>query len=205
VKHFNFVIAPCVSPWAYETINRLNPLMENPNREFKKDGKAEESQLLMGYLTSLKIEFDGHIDLHETTDGDRVFLPEEYAKNGLVMAASDVGIPDGFYLIGTKGGERPELEKSMIDAVRKVTHIAKPDNSGKILDCKLTSEGVIHLNIPGLCAEYTEAKSRLGAYTTEMYPDSPRYRNFSANQVESACNEAQIACLKGALEFWKSK
>src|SRR5690606_9220575 len=40
--HFNFVIPPCVSPWSYETINRLNPVMENPNREFKKDGKAEE-------------------------------------------------------------------------------------------------------------------------------------------------------------------
>ncbi len=200
--HFNFVVAPCVSPWSYETVNRLDPVMENPNREFKSDGKAEESRLLMNYLTGLGITFQGHIDLHETTDSDRVFLPEEYAKNGLSLEAKDIYIPDGFYLIGTKGIDRPELEKAMIESVRKVTHIAEADAQGTILDVPLSHEGVIHTSIPGLCAEVTTANSHLGAFTTEMYPDSPRFKPQSTSEVESLCAQAQVACVRGALDYW---
>lgn len=198
----NFVIAPCISPWSYETINRLDPVMENPNREFKADGKAEESRFLMTYLSTLGVEFTAHIDLHETTNSDRVFLPEEYAKNGLSLEAKDIDIPDGFYLIGVKGHLQPELEKAMIESVRKVTHIAKPDDRGMILDIPLSSEGVVHGTIPGLCAELTTAKSRWGAFTTEMYPDSPRYQGMTPAQVETLCSEAQVACVRGALDYW---
>ncbi len=67
---FDFVVVPCVSPWSYETVNRLNPVMENPNREFKSESKAEESRLLMSYFANSSFEFDLHIDLHETTDSD---------------------------------------------------------------------------------------------------------------------------------------
>jgi hypothetical protein len=182
--------------------------MENPNREFKNGGQAEESRLAMEYLNGLKLDFDGHIDLHETTNSDKVFLPEEYAKNGKHLEAKDVDIPDGFYLIGVKGHERPALEKAMIDSVAKVTHIAEPDpnakpeSQGMILDTPLSQTGVIHINVPGLCAEFTSAKSKLGAYTTEMYPDSPRYAGKSVAEVESLCSQAQVACLRGALDFW---
>ena len=31
-SHFNFIVAPCVSPWGYETINRWNPKAIDPNR-----------------------------------------------------------------------------------------------------------------------------------------------------------------------------
>jgi len=201
-SHFNFVVAPCISPWSYETVNRLDPIMENPNREFKSEGKAEESTFLMSYLTRLGSEFNAHIDLHETTDSDKVFLPEEYSKNGLELHANDVDIPDGFYLIGVQGFSRPELEKAMIDSVRKVTHIAKPDSRGMILDTPLSQEGVIHNSIPGLCAEYTQAKSRLGAFTTEMYPDSKPLKALGVERMESTCSEAQAACIRGALDFW---
>jgi hypothetical protein len=200
---FNFVVAPCVSPWSYETINRLNPLMENPNREFKGESKSEESRFLMDYLKGLAVEFDGHIDLHETTDSDRVFLPEEYAKNGLPLTAEDVGIPDGYYLIGAKGHENPALERAIIDRVRKGTHIAEADAGGRILDLPLSQEGVIHSLIPGLCGQYTAAVSRLGAYTTEMYPDSPRFQGLGPPAVEAVCNNAQVASILGALDFWK--
>lgn len=201
-EHFNFVVAPCLSPWSYETINRLDPIMENPNREFKSEGKAEESRLFMDYLARLGIEFVGHIDLHETTNSDRVFLPEEYSKNGLLLEAKDIDIPDGFYLIGVQGFSRPELEKAMIESVRKVTHIAKPDAQGRILETAISLEGVIHNNIPGLCAEFTPAKSHLGAYTTEVYPDSDKFKALSVPEVEALCSKAQVACVRGALDFW---
>lgn len=199
---FNFVVAPCISPWSYETVNRLDPVMENPNREFKPDGKAEESRFLMNYLLGLGLEFAGHIDLHETTDSDRVFLPEEYSKNGRVLEAKDIDIPDGFYLIGVKGHHRPELEKAMIDSVRRVTHIAKPDARGMILDIPLSHEGMIHASIPGLCAELTSAVSNLGAFTTEMYPDSEKLKALGIAKNEALCAEAQVACVRGALDFW---
>lgn len=200
--HFNFVVAPCISPWSYETINRLDPIMENPNREFKSEWKAEESRLLMSYLSGLGVEFDAHIDLHETTDSDRLFLPEEYAKNGIELHAKDIDIPDGFYLIGVKGFPRRELERAMMDSVGKVTHIARPDQRGMILDIPLSHEGVIHANIPGLCAELTAAKSRLGAFTTEMYPDSQRLKALGVGKGDVICNESQVACIRGALDFW---
>jgi hypothetical protein len=156
----------------------------------------------MSYLTSLNIEFDGHIDLHETTNSDKIFLPEEYSKNGLELHADDVDIPDGFYLIGVKGFVRPELEKAMMDSVRKVTHIAKPDAQGKITGTLTSQDGVIHEELRGLCSEFTSAKSRLGAFTTEMYPDSEKFSGLSVSQVETACCRAQIACIEGALNFW---
>jgi predicted deacylase len=201
---FNFVVLPCISPWSYETVNRLDPVMENPNREFRPEGRAEESRLAMDYLNKLGVEFAAHIDLHETTNSDKVFLPEEYAKNGKRLTADEVDIPDGFYLIGTITHPRPELEKAMMDSVRKVTHIAKPDARGMILDTALSQEGVIHNHIPGLCAEFTGASARLGAYTTEMYPDSERFNTLSTAQVEALCSEAQVACVRGALDFWSS-
>lgn len=202
-EHFNFFVAPCISPWSYETINRLDPIMENPNREFKSESKAEESRFLMEHLHAVGWDFDGHIDLHETTDSDRVFLPEEYSKNGLSLKTEDVSIPDGYYLIGVKGHENPALEKAIIAKVREVTHIAEADGKGQILDIPISQEGVIHTSIPGLCGQYTTAVSRLGAFTTEMYPDSPRFKNLSPEAVESICSDAQVASIRGALEFWK--
>lgn len=205
LDNFNFVVAPCISPWSYETVNRLDPVMENPNREFKDESKSEESSLLMKYLAGLGIDFEVHIDLHETTDSDLQFIPEEYSKNGLFIDPKDVDIPDGFYLIGTQGAVRGELEKAMIESVRTVTHIAKPDARGMISDTALSQEGVVHTSIAGLCAEYTPAKSRWGAYTTEMYPDSRHFRPLGTERTEAICSEAQVACVRGALDFWVAK
>ncbi len=37
---FNIVVAPCVSPWGYETINRWNPIAVDPNRSFRGDSPS---------------------------------------------------------------------------------------------------------------------------------------------------------------------
>jgi hypothetical protein len=34
IKSFNIIVAPCVSPWGFETINRWNARAVDPNRSF---------------------------------------------------------------------------------------------------------------------------------------------------------------------------
>ena len=64
---FNIIIAPCVSPWGYEVIERWNAKAVDPNRSFNPNGEVvegrsfnpepatEESLALIGYLESLHI------------------------------------------------------------------------------------------------------------------------------------------------------
>jgi predicted deacylase len=40
----NLLVAPCVSPWAYERISRWNYDAVDPNRQFFPEGAAEESR-----------------------------------------------------------------------------------------------------------------------------------------------------------------
>ena len=42
----NLLVVPCVSPWAYERINRWNPDGLDPNRNFRKNSPAGESAAL---------------------------------------------------------------------------------------------------------------------------------------------------------------
>jgi len=104
---FNLVVAPCVSPWGYETINRWNPAAVDPNRSFRADSPAEEAAALMQYLTSNEMEFTAHIDLHETTDTDNTeFRPALAARDAITH--ENWHIPDGFYLVGDS--ERPAAD-----------------------------------------------------------------------------------------------
>ena len=59
-EHFNLLVAPCVSPWGYETIQRWTAKAVDPNRSFNPDGGAEaasdESLALIAHLNSLGVE-----------------------------------------------------------------------------------------------------------------------------------------------------
>ncbi|NMU18542.1 peptidase, partial [Vibrio parahaemolyticus] len=82
-EHFNIVVAPCVSPWGYEVINRWNPNAIDPNRSFYKDSPAEESANLIKLVATLG-DVLMHIDLHETTDSDETeFRPALAARDGI--------------------------------------------------------------------------------------------------------------------------
>src|SRR5690606_13159380 len=70
VGTFDLLIAPCVSPWAYERIHRWNPAAVDPNRSFQEDSPAPESAALMQLVAPWRERFRLHIDLHETTDSD---------------------------------------------------------------------------------------------------------------------------------------
>jgi hypothetical protein len=190
--HFNILVAPCISPWGYETINRWNPHAVDPNRNFRPGGDSEEAALLMAYIQPLNNLIGVHIDLHETTDTDNSeFRPALAARDGKDEEYWD--IPDGFYLVGETAKPVPQFQRAIIEAVEKVTHIAPPDESGKIIGAKLEQWGVINYagRALGLCMGMTDAGF---VTTTEVYPDSPKTNPEN-------CILAQVAAVVGGLQF----
>ncbi len=188
----NLLVAPCVSPWGYEVINRWNPNCFDPNRSFVSDSPAEESAALMGLVSDAAIEVLMHIDLHETTDSDESeFRPAVAARDGQPHEPGIV--PDGFYTVGDTENPQPEFQAAIIAGVEKVTHIALPDDDGQIIGVEPTQHGVINYPVGslGLCAGITGAPYTT---TTEVYPDSPR-------ATPEICNAAQVATVRAGLDF----
>ncbi|WP_027251044.1 M14 family metallopeptidase [Photobacterium halotolerans] len=191
-QFFNILVAPCVSPWGYETINRWNPHAIDPNRSFYDNSPAEESAALMKMVKDQGAEILAHIDLHETTDSDETeFRPALAARDGIEYKPGS--IPDGFYVVGDTDNPHDAFQKAIIDEVRKVTHIAPPDDEGNIIGSPVSQEGVIDYPLKklGLCAGLSDCQY---SSTTEVYPDSPLV-------TPSECNNAQVAAIVGALEY----
>lgn len=189
---FNFVVVPCLSPWGYETINRWNPHAVDPNRSFKADSPAAEAAMLMDYIEASGIDFLAHIDLHETTDTDNSeFRPALAAREGTTN--HNWNIPDGFYLVADSVRPQPEFQTAIIKAVERVTHIAEADEEGKLIGAEMLQPGVIEYagKSLGLCMGLTQAAF---VTTTEVYPDSDK-------ATPALCIDAQIAAIKGALDF----
>lgn len=188
----NVLVVPCISPWAYERIQRWNPLALDPNRNFIAASPCAESAAVMRLVEPLAGRFIVHIDLHETTDTDESeFRPAKSARDG--QAFEPDTIPDGFYLCGDSADPQAEFQQAVIAAVAKVTHIAPPDAKNEIIGSPVVAHGVI--NYPyrelGLCAGVTDARYRT---TTEVYPDSPR-------ATPAECNAAQVAAVRAALDY----
>lgn len=194
--YFNIVIAPCVSPWGYEVINRWNPNAVDPNRSFYEGTPAEESANLRALVASLPQEVLVHIDLHETTDSDETeFRPALAARDGIEYIEGM--IPDGFYTVGDTENPQPEFQAAIIESVAKVTHIAPADEEGKIIGSDVTQHGVINYPMKklGLCGGVTNCKY---GTTTEVYPDSEKV-------TDEECNDAQVAAILGALDYVLTK
>jgi hypothetical protein len=192
--HFNFVCAPCISPWGYETVNRWNPKAIDPNRSFVPNSPAEECAFLLKALSSFMDGIHTHFDLHETTDTDNtVFRPALAARDGKWDELTP--IPDGFYTVGDTENPCPEFQKAIIDSVRRVTHIAPADQEGRIIGEPLEQEGVINYPLKklSLCAGISKAKYTT---TTEVYPDSPK-------ASDAICIQAQVAAIRGGLDYMK--
>lgn len=189
-KTFNFVCAPCISPWAYETINRWNANAVDPNRSFHQDSPAEECRLFLNAMTGINPLV--HFDLHETTDTDNtVFRPALEQRDGVVQELTP--IPDGFYVVGDTNNPQASFQKAIIDSVRKVTHIAPADEKGNIIGEKVEQDGVINYPVKKLflCAGLSVATYTT---TTEVYPDSPKI-------TDQICIDAQIAAISGGLDY----
>jgi hypothetical protein len=188
----NLLIAPCVSPWGYERIQRWNAMALDPNRSFVPDSPAQESAALMALVAPLQGRFLLHIDLHETTDSDESeFRPALAARDGKPFEPGE--IPDGFYLCADSLNPQPAFQQAVNAEVAKVTHIAPADAQGQIIGSPVVAPGVIEypLKALGLCASITDARYTT---TTEVYPDSPK-------ATPQQCDLAQVAAVRGALDY----
>lgn len=188
----NLLVAPCVSPWAYERINRWNYDAIDPNRNFRADGPAREATALIELVASIDEPFLLHIDLHETTDSDAdEFGPARDARDG--KAHRPETIPDGFYVVDDRANPQPEFQRAIVAAVERVTHIAPADDKGEIIGSPVVAHGVIEYPLTdlGLCPSITGANY---ATTTEVYPDSAR-------TTPDECVRAQVTAVRSALDF----
>lgn len=187
----NLLVAPCVSPWAYERINRWNYDAIDPNRNFRSEGPREATALIE-LVRSFADDFLVHIDLHETTDSDETeFRPALSARDGKPFEPGE--IPDGFYTVADSADQQLEFQRAVVSAVEEVTHIAPADAKGEIIGSPVIVHGVIEYPFTelGLCPSITNARFKT---TTEVYPDSPR-------ATPEICIRAQVAAVRGALEF----
>ena len=188
----NLLVAPCVSPWAYERINRWNYDAIDPNRNFRAGSPAREASALIELVGSIGQRFLMHIDLHETTNSDEEeFRPALAARDGKSFEPEN--IPDGFYLCADSGNPQPLFQRAIIAAVEQVTHIAPPDEKGEIIGSPVVAHGVIEYPMTelGLCASITGARFTT---TTEVYPDSPR-------ATPQECNLAQVTAVCAGLDY----
>jgi hypothetical protein len=192
-KDFNIVVCPCLSPWAYEHIQRWQADLQDPNRSFNKEAPTDESKAIMDYLDKLGVsKWTCHVDLHETTDTDVTeFRPAKYAKAGLPYEKGV--IPDGFYVVGDSVDPQLDFLQAVNESVQKVTHIAPSDDDGNLIGLPAVKNGAIVLPLKelGLCGSVTGATY---SATTEVYPDSPR-------ATDEICNQAQVAAVTGALDY----
>jgi len=188
----NLIVAPCVSPWAYEVIHRWNMHALDPNRSFRENSPAQESAALMRLIAPFRDRVLVHIDLHETTDSDEFeFRPALAARDGTEYVPDE--IPDGFYLVDDSEHPQPAFQQAVLAAVAKITHIAPADREGRIIGSPMVAPGVINYPLKrlGLCAGITSATFKT---TTEVYPDSPR-------ATPEQCNAAQAAAARAAIDF----
>jgi hypothetical protein len=192
VGRVNLLVAPCVSPWAYERIHRWNHDAIDPNRSFREPSPAQESAALMQLVAPWRGQFAAHIDLHETTDTDESeYRPALAARDGKPFEPGS--IPDGFYLVDDTANPQPAFQRAIIEAVQRVTHIAPADDKGEIIGTPVVDHGVIRYQLQawGLCASVSGARYTT---TTEVYPDSPR-------ATPAQCNAAQVAAVCAAISF----
>ena len=186
----NLLVVPCVSPWAYERVQRWNFDAIDPNRSFRPNSPAQESAALLRLIEPLHGQFAAHIDLHETTDTDESeYRPAVAARDGQPFEPGS--IPDGFYLVDDTANPQPAFQQAILHAVDRVTHIAPAE--GGILGSTPVARGVIHyaMDALGLCAGISGARYTT---TTEVYPDSAR-------ATPEQCIAAQVAAVCAGVEF----
>lgn len=181
----NFVVYPCVSPFAYEINHRWTAKALDTNRHFIPEGEAEESIALMNSVKSLKMHFNAAVDLHETNYRDIDLTAERRARDGQKLEPGDDYIPEGYYAVVPSQADVP-FAKKIIEEVRKVTPIC---TDKEILGYPSDGGVIVIDNLKTLCQDFMRQFADAGI-TTEIYPDK-----CSRDEAE----RAQLATIKRAV------
>lgn len=198
---FNFIVFPCLSPFAYEVNQRWTHNAWDVNRSFDRTKPyVPEAQLVMDVLDKAHNkagrDFAAAVDLHETPDRDKTMMPPQYQRYGITMTADDILIPNGYYLISNVANKDPDMATSIIEAVSKVTPIAPdPEIHGeKNENGVVTSKGDSPTH-QGLNQAYMKTISE-NSFTTEIYPEIHPEPRGSQEAIA-----AQRATIEGILNY----
>lgn len=198
---FNFLVFPCLSPFAYEVNQRWTHNAWDPNRSFDRSKPyVPEAQLVMDVLDEARQragrDFVAAVDLHETPDRDRTLMPPQYQRYGIQKTSADILIPNGYYLISDVSNKAPEMAVRIVEKVREVTPIAPdPEIHGeKNVNGVLTPE-LTDPTLQGLNQSYMKTLAD-NAFTTEIYPEIHPEPRGSLEAIA-----AQRATIHGVLEY----
>ena len=205
---------PNLSPWGYETYNRLNPYFHNPNRDFREEfldatlpdeerEKHLEAIYAMEYIRSIEersAEGKGvimHLDIHETTDSDRTrFRHEQASHDGETYTPTEDDVPNGYFILTDNPDIQNEglsgtFEQAMIGAVKESGTTPIASNIDIPGHGYTPYQGICYSEVHNVASKFTKAAYRV---TTEMNPD------IDGMTLETA-NRAQIAGIKGAISW----
>lgn len=198
---FNFLVFPCLSPFAYEVNQRWTHNAWDVNRSFDRSKPyVPEAQLVMDVLDEARKragkDFAAAVDLHETPDRDKTMMPPQYERYGIKMTSEDILIPKGYYLIANASNKAPDMAKRIIEKVSEVTPIA-PDPE---IHEEKNDNGVVYSqgNSPtkqGLNQAYMRTIAE-NSFTTEIYPEIHEEPRGSTEAIA-----AQRATIHGVLDY----
>ncbi len=198
-ENFNFLVFPCLSPFAYEVNQRWTHDAWDPNRSFDRSKPyVPEAQLVMDVLDEARKRagknFAAAVDLHETPDRDKTMMSPQYQRYGINLTADDILIPNGYYLISGVTNESPEMALKIIEEVRKVTPIAPdPEIHGDRNENGIVISQGSDPTHQGLNQAYMRTIAD-NSFTTEIYPEIHPEPRGSSEAIA-----AQVATIHGML------
>lgn len=196
--YFNFVVYPCLSPWAYEYDQRWNSQAQDPNRLFSRGDDivyAAECYHFMNDMEANGTKFSAAIDLHETPDRDVELRRMRWERFGHPPDPNYKIIPQGFHLILTQASTPEDNERQLlfgetiIENVRELSPIA-PD---EVILGQRNQGGVLLVPAKeGLLRHYLATHANHVA-VTEVYPDHP-------SMAPETSVDAQWAAIHGVVQ-----
>lgn len=196
---FNFVVYPCISPWAYEYDQRWNWQAEDVNRNFSRAPAIfpiDECTAFMNAVDQSSVSYACAIDLHETNDKDILFRELRADRFAKQLAEDYKHIPQGAYVILTDMNSdwKNELQMEFGHAImnRIADHsIIAPDEI--LMDVPNKGGIVLSPAVDGLTRSFLAEHARYVA-VTEIYPDHPDIGPEKSVQT-------QLAAIHGALDY----
>lgn len=196
---FNFLVYPCISPWAYEYDQRWNPSAEDVNRNFSYSlhiASIDECSTFMNSLDRMRSDFACAIDLHETNDKDIRFRQLRADRFATELSPNFEHIPQGAYVILTdsksdwKNKMNLDFGNAIMNRIADISPIA-PDQV--IMDVPNNHGVLLAPPADGLTRTFLADQARYVA-VTEIYPDHP---DMGAEKTV----QAQLASIHGAIDY----